>query len=82
VERKLVRERIGALTICRGTNQSDEDADRIIDVSRPGMREPEGWRFETTRRTAAQPTMATAMQMRWESPAIALSLTVAERTQQ
>jgi hypothetical protein len=79
VERKLVRKRIGALTICRGTNRSDEDADRIIDVSRPGMRDPKAG---DSRRRVAQPTIATAMQMRWESPAIALSLIVAERTQQ
>jgi hypothetical protein len=44
VERKRARKCSGTLTICRDTTGSHEDADRIIDVSRPGMREPEGWR--------------------------------------
>src|SRR5262249_25096726 len=65
VEHKLARTCIGALSTCRGTKRSGEDADRIIDLSRPGIREAEGSRFESTHRSAAQLTIAIAMQMRW-----------------
>jgi hypothetical protein len=40
LERRRARKSSGALTICRGANRSDKDADRIIDVSRPGICEP------------------------------------------
>lgn len=79
VEHKLARTCSGALLTCRGTKRFDEDADCIIDRSRPGIREAEGSRFETTHRSAAQLTIATAMQMRCRGRAVGLSLTVAER---
>ena len=82
VEHKLARTYGGALSTCRGTKRSDEDADRIIDLSRPGIREAKGSRFETTHRSAAQPTIAIAMQMRCRGRAVGLSLTVAERARQ
>ena len=82
VEHKLARTCSGALSTCRGTKRFDEDADRIIDLSRPGIREAEGSRFETTHRSAAQLTIAIAMQMRCRGRAVGLSLTVAERARQ
>src|SRR5262245_55922829 len=82
VEHKLARTCSGMLSTCRGTKRSGEDADRIIDLSRPGIREAEGSRFETTHRSAAQLTIAIAMQMRCRGRAVGLSLTVAERARQ
>ena len=70
VEHKLARTCSGALLTCRGTKRFDEDADCIIDRSRPGIREAEGSRFETTHRSAAQLTIAIAMQMRWRGRAV------------
>jgi len=80
VEHKLARTCSGALSTCRGTKRFDEDADRIIDLSRPGIRKAEGSRFETTHRSTAQLTIA--MQMRCRGRAVGLSLTVAERARQ
>ena len=82
VEHKLARTCSGALSTCRGTKRSNTDADRIIDRSRTGIREAEGSRFETTHRSAAQLTIAIAMQMRCRGRAVGLSLTVAERARQ
>jgi len=82
VEHKLARTCSGALSTCRGTKRFDEDADRIIDLSRPGIRKAEGSRFETTHRSTAQLTIAIAMQMRCRGRAVGLSLTVAERARQ
>jgi hypothetical protein len=83
VEHKLARLCSGALTNCRGTKRSNEYADRIIDLSRRGIRKPAKVRdFETTRRSAAQLTIAAATQTRWRGPEVGLSLTVAETAQQ
>jgi hypothetical protein len=83
VEHKLARACSCALTTCRGTKRSNEDPDRIIDLSRKGIRKPAKVRdFETTRRSAAQSTIAAATQTRWRGPQVGLSLTVTERAQQ
>src|SRR5215831_8017365 len=82
VEHRLACPCSGALTMRRGTKRSNEDADRIIDLSRRGIRKPTKVRdFETTRRSAAQFTTAAVTQTRWRDPEVGLSLTVAERAQ-
>jgi hypothetical protein len=54
LERRRARKSSGALTICRGANRSDKDADRIIDVS-PAQGYASGEAGNSRRRVAVPP---------------------------